>query len=705
MDSEQSFGSRNEAFWLRMAASPSLSIVRDSLTFVFPVLISGAIALLINNFPLASYQDFMQHVFGPGWRNFGKYVWNGTLAILSPLTVCTLGYRLCELYNDSHQLRPVHPLIVGMISLCSLIVMLDADAGSSGIQQNWVRLHGLFLAIIVAFASSKLFLWMWDAGIRLNFSVETPSSIMDNAFSSLLPGVITISAFAVFNSVMGYLGYQDINMLTYEIICRPFVRMGNNLLTAVLFNFMRQFLWFCGIHGSNALEPVMTELYSSSAALGGPLSRTFFDCYVTMGGSGNTLSLLLALIVARRGKNIGMIAKMSILPAIFNINEVLLFGLPIVMNPVFFVPFLASPIALTIIGYIAFSVGAVSASNADVIWTTPVIFSGYAASGGYSGVMLQVFNLAVGTAIYMPFVHIYDRMWSSTIEKTYGELKKLSYTFREGQCDDLLRRNDGLGTLTRSLAADLFLSIEKNELYLEYQPQVDCRDGRVCGVEALLRWNHWRVGMVPPSLFIPLAEKTGFIGELGLWVCDESCRQAAAWSERGIDGVVMSFNVSVKQLDDPDLPEKVASLMEKTGVAPGKMKLEVTESTGLSSNMGHNVILQDLKRTGIAIAIDDFGMGYTSLVYLKQFPVSMIKLDGSLVRDVATNTVTMNIISSISELCRAMDIQLLAEFVETENQAKTLKSLGCCVFQGYLYSPPLRADDCEKVIRKGFKSF
>jgi lactose/cellobiose-specific phosphotransferase system IIC component len=704
MASERSFGSRNEAFWLKLTASPSLGIVRDALTFAFPLTITGALALLINNFPLAVYQNFMREAFGPDWRNFGQFVWDGTLAILSPLMVCALAYRICELHNDAHPLRPVHPLIVGMISFCSLIVVIDAKIGPAAAHEDWVRLHGLFLAIIVAFASSKLFLRLWDVGVRLSMSAETSSAIMDSAFSSLVPGVVTISSFALFSVIMGYLGYHDINMLTYNIVCKPFVRMGNNLPTAILFNFTRQVLWFFGIHGSNALEPVMTELYSSGPVLGHSLTRAFFDCYVTMGGAGNTLSLILALIAVRRGKNIGIITKTSIIPAIFNINEVLLFGLPIVMNPVFLVPFVTTPIALTVIGYVAVSIGAVSVPGAPVTWTTPVIISGYAASGGFSGVLLQVINLAAGTAIYMPFVRVYDRMWSETLEKTCDELKKMSYAFTEGECEELMRRNDRLGIMTRSFANDLFTAIKKKELYVEYQPQVDCRDGRVRGVEALLRWNHWRMGSVPPSLFIPIAEKTGFIGELGLWVCDEACRQASAWNEHGID-VVMSFNVSVHQLDDPDLPEKVAAIMQRRNVSPGRMKLEVTESTGLSSNMGHNVILQDIKRTGIAIAIDDFGMGYTSLVYLKQFPVSMIKLDGSLVRDVATNMVTMNIISSINELCKSMDIQLLAEFVETEHQAKTLQSLGCCLFQGYLYSPPLCAEECEKVIREGFKSF
>jgi EAL domain-containing protein (putative c-di-GMP-specific phosphodiesterase class I) len=290
-------------------------------------------------------------------------------------------------------------------------------------------------------------------------------------------------------------------------------------------------------------------------------------------------------------------------------------------------------------------------------------------------------------------------------DATYKELLRISYSLEEDGGAALVNRDDDIGVLSRALANDLLLSLDRRELYLEYQPQVDCRDGRVCGVEALLRWKHERMGNVPPSLFIPLAEEAGFIKEIGLWVCNESCRQLRAWKDDGVDGVVMSFNLSVRQLDDPDLPEKIGSILRKWGVAPGEMKVEVTESTGLSSNMGHNVLLQDIKLTGLDIAIDDFGMGHTSLVYLKQFPVSTIKLDGSLVRDVTTSKISMDIISTISELCKSMGIQLLAEFVEAEAQAVKLKSLGCCTFQGYLYSPALDPVKCENAIRQGFRKY
>jgi EAL domain-containing protein (putative c-di-GMP-specific phosphodiesterase class I) len=210
------------------------------------------------------------------------------------------------------------------------------------------------------------------------------------------------------------------------------------------------------------------------------------------------------------------------------------------------------------------------------------------------------------------------------------------------------------------------------------------------------------MGRIPPALFIRLAEDTGFISEIGLWVCGTSCRQAKAWAGCGLTDVVMSFNVSVHQLDDTELPRKIGDMIKSAGVEPSMMKVEVTESAGLSSDNAQNLLLGELRDMGLKIAIDDFGMGHTSLVYLKQFPVSMIKLDGSIVKDITTDAASAEIVSSISELCRGMNIDLIAEFVETEEQARRLKSLGCHLYQGYLYSPPVLPEKFTALYEKGF---
>lgn len=694
-----------------------MTIVRNALTLMLPVVIAGALGVLINNFPIASYQTFMAGIFGPNWRLFGGYIWNGTLTVLSPVMVFTIGSSIAESYNTRHPLDAIHPIIVGLISFCSLMAIMEPSSVVFAIPYEWVGIHGLFLAIMVALASSELFLFLYGRKLlRVRFFSEEASLTIANAFSSLVPGVLTLFVFALFKVSMTYMGVPDIHRMIYELIYLPFQGMGNTVTTAMLYNLVRHALWFVGIHGSNALEPVMTEIYVSAmkanefaAIAGEPMpfifTKTFFDTYISIGGAGGTLSLMAAFFLMKSDSSLKRIAQLSLPLALFNINETLLFGLPIVMNPIFLAPFIITPMVTTLVAYFAILWGIVPAATTEVAWTTPVLISGYVASGSVAGSALQLVNMIVGVAIYLPFVRIAEGVQRLKFETTYKELLRVSSSLGEAEAPSLINRPGDVGSFSRALANDLLLSIKRRELFLEYQPQVDCRTGAVIGAEALLRWKHSRIGRIPPSLFIPLAEEIGFIHEIGLWVCDESCRQLREWQDRGLTNTVMSFNVSVKQLADADLPEKIKMRVERYGLDPGFLKAEVTESTGLSSDMGHNILLQDLRHMGLKIAIDDFGMGHSSLVYLKQFPVATIKLDGSLVRDVATSKISSDIISSISDLCRSMDIELLAEFVETEVQAVMLKDLGCYIFQGYLYSPPLSPDKCEAAIRQGFRVF
>ncbi|MDL2264293.1 PTS transporter subunit EIIC, partial [Synergistaceae bacterium OttesenSCG-928-I11] len=575
----QPFGHYNKflgtSFWVKISTSTYLGIVRNALTLTLPVVIAGAAAVLINNFPIEGYQRLMLSVFGPNWRLFGGYVWNGTLTVLSPVMVFTIGHSIAEHYNAKHPLDAIHPIILGLVSFCSLMAIIEPAKAVFAVPYQWIGIHGLFLAIIVAVVSSELFLLLYGLKtLRVRFYSEEASAIIVGAFSSLIPGMLTIFAFAGFKILSLRAGIPDVHHLIYEFLYLPFRGMGNTLSTAILYNFVRHLLWFIGIHGSNALEPVMTEIYviamktnEFAMVAGEPLpfvfTKTFFDSFISIGGAGGTLSLLLAFALRRKDNSMMRIGQISLLPAIFNINETLLFGLPIVLNPIFLVPFLLVPIITTLTSYYAMRWGFVPIPMVDVAWTTPAFIGGYVATGSFSGGLLQLFNVLVGTALYMPFVRIAESVQQYKFKMTYKELLDASGNLGEEARASLVNRTDDVGSVSRSLANDLLQSVKRKELFLEYQPQVDCRTGKVVGVEALLRWMHPRIGRIPPSLFIPLAEEIGFIGEMGLWVCGESCRQLRVWQDKGLTETVMSFNVSVKQLDDPTLPQKILGYIDK----------------------------------------------------------------------------------------------------------------------------------------------
>jgi diguanylate cyclase (GGDEF)-like protein/PAS domain S-box-containing protein len=233
-------------------------------------------------------------------------------------------------------------------------------------------------------------------------------------------------------------------------------------------------------------------------------------------------------------------------------------------------------------------------------------------------------------------------------------------------------------------------SIEKNEIYLHYQPQVEVDSGRLIGVEALVRWNSPELGQVPPARFIPLAEDTGFISQLGKWVLAEACQQMVRWQEAGLMVPKIAVNLSVRQFERGSIAEMVARVLRDTGLEPQRLQLEVTESVIMNTGDALGFI-NDLHAIGVGLAIDDFGTGYSSLAYLKQLPVQTLKIDRSFIKDISTDANDEAIVVAIIQLAKSLNLSVIAEGVETAEQAAFLLRHGCNRAQGYYYSQPAAA--------------
>jgi len=250
----------------------------------------------------------------------------------------------------------------------------------------------------------------------------------------------------------------------------------------------------------------------------------------------------------------------------------------------------------------------------------------------------------------------------------------------------------GEGVARLHLETYLRRSIEKDEIFLHYQPQVEIDTGRLTGVEALVRWNHPELGLVPPFRFIPLAEDTGFINQLGQWVLHEACRQMVRWQEAGLDVPKIAVNLSVRQFERGTIVGMVGEILRETGLAPHRLQLEVTESVIM--NTGDALaFINDLHAIGVSLAIDDFGTGYSSLAYLKQMPVQTLKIDRSFIKDISTDANDEAIVIAIIQLGKSMNLSVIAEGVETAQQAAFLARHGCNLAQGYYYSRPVTPDD------------
>ena len=267
------------------------------------------------------------------------------------------------------------------------------------------------------------------------------------------------------------------------------------------------------------------------------------------------------------------------------------------------------------------------------------------------------------------------------------------YQFYIASVDSEMRRR-------RELEKDLREALNRNELHLVYQPQVDYRDHRVVGVEALLRWQHPEHGFVPPDLFIPLAEQNGSIIAIGEWVLDQACRQLREWHDQGFTDLRMAVNLSTVQLHHTELPRMVSNLLQVYRLPTRSLELEVTE-TGLMEDITTAAQhLLSLRRAGALIAIDDFGTCYSSLSYLKSLPLDKIKIDKSFVQDLLQDEDDATIVRAIIQLGKSLGMQVIAEGVETVEQEAYIIAQGCNEGQGYLYSRPIPAREVTLYLKQ-----
>ena len=252
------------------------------------------------------------------------------------------------------------------------------------------------------------------------------------------------------------------------------------------------------------------------------------------------------------------------------------------------------------------------------------------------------------------------------------------------------------------IADELRGALDRNELELHYQPQVELRTGRIVGLEALSRWNHPRRGPIPPAVFIPIAERTGQIQVLGQWVLDAACRQLRAWQDQGIAPELVGVNFSALHFkSSSDLDRDVAESLGKWGIAPGMIEIELTESVLMDITQQHNARFERLRQLGVRIAIDDFGTGYSSLNYLANYPINRVKIAQELVFGVDTDSRSAVVVRAAIRLAHELGIDIIAEGVETQGQEKFLLSAGCEHGQGYYFSQPVNAERATGLLRAG----
>jgi diguanylate cyclase (GGDEF)-like protein len=246
-------------------------------------------------------------------------------------------------------------------------------------------------------------------------------------------------------------------------------------------------------------------------------------------------------------------------------------------------------------------------------------------------------------------------------------------------------------------------ALERDEFRLFYQPKADLLTGKICGFEALLRWQHPEKGMVLPGEFIPVLEETGLIVQAGEWVLRTACAQIKAWQKAGLKVPPVSVNLSARQFEQKNLKGTVRQILRDTKVDPSLIEFEITESLLMNDPERAARTLHSLKESGVRLSMDDFGTGYSSLGYLKRFPIDTLKIDRTFVRDISTDADDATLTRAIINLAQNLRLKVVAEGVETEAQLVFLSSNGCDEMQGYLFAKPANAEDCERMLREARK--
>jgi EAL domain-containing protein (putative c-di-GMP-specific phosphodiesterase class I) len=242
-----------------------------------------------------------------------------------------------------------------------------------------------------------------------------------------------------------------------------------------------------------------------------------------------------------------------------------------------------------------------------------------------------------------------------------------------------------------ALETALRRAIERDEFLLHYQPKIEMRSGLITGVEALIRWQHPELGLVPPAQFIAMAEETGLIAPIGEWVLKTACGDAQSWVSQGMPAITVAVNLSARQFAGDDLAAAILKVLRETGLDPRLLELEITESTVMHNPDRAAEVLQQLKRLGVRVAIDDFGTGYSSLSYLKRFPISSVKIDRSFVLDLPDDKDDAAITQAVIAMAHSLRLRVIAEGVETVEQYRFLEEHQCDEMQGNYFSKPVDA--------------
>ena len=424
----------------KIGAQRHLVAIRDGFATIMPLMIIGSFGLLIHNFPIQSVKDLFAEGQPLHWLDvIALNVYGGSMFLMGLFAAISIGYALGKSYD-------VDGFATGLVTLASSLVFTNMfaykapvtwggfDAGTlgwePGIFTKWLGPSGLITILIVTLITGTIFAKLSQ---NKKLVIKLPDGVppaVSRSFSALLPTMITLTLVGIVFAICEAFGYAEVYLHVYNLISKPLMGLANSL-PVLLGLILIQLLWFFGLHGSNILAPVINSIFlaltaenMAAIAAGNTeginiINSQFLDSYVNLGGSGLTAALMIAMIIKSKSAINKSIRNVATGPAFFNINEPVIFGLPIVLNPIYIIPFILAPMVSAVIAYVFSVIGFVAPASAVVPWTCPPVISAFLATGQWQGAVVALINIAVSVLIYLPFVAYADK---KNLENEQAEL-------------------------------------------------------------------------------------------------------------------------------------------------------------------------------------------------------------------------------------------------------------------------------------------
>lgn len=400
-----------------------LTALRDGFMVALPLIIFGSIFVVIANLPFLD--KLLSEDAYAAYQNALNPASAATLSIMGLFVIVGIGYKLTEQYK-------LEAIYGGVVALASVLILTPQILeGITGvIPTTALSAEGLFLGLITAFISAELYRFF----VQRNWTIKMPPGVPDavsRSFSALIPITLTLSVFLIIRIIFSYTSFETVQNFIYTIIQEPLTQLGSGLGATIVAVLLIQIFWFFGLHGqiliNSVFDPIWYALndqnlvaFQAGDELPNIITKQFIDTFlVGMGGSGMTLAVILLIFLIGRSRQLKELGKLGGPSGIFNVNEPIIFGLPIIMNPLILIPWLLAPVVITIITYVSMSIGLVPPPAGIIVpWTTPPIISGFLATGNaWQGAVLQIVNLAIVMAIWWPFLKILDKNYYEN-EKT-----------------------------------------------------------------------------------------------------------------------------------------------------------------------------------------------------------------------------------------------------------------------------------------------